>query len=282
MSVVVVTGCSSGFGLETALAFGRNGDLVYATMRDVGRSEALKEQALTGGLEVEVVALDVTKDVSVTSTIKAIEATHGAIDVLVNNAGITHLGAIETVDLSKAREVFETNYWGTVRMIQAALPAMRAKGRGVIVNVASIAGRISPPPCSSWYAASKHAVCVLSEALAMELHDTGVRVVNLEPDFYRTEIGTKASSTSVPEGFYASDEEWIADFYVKGVSEGGDPSEVASAIVNAVEDPTTPLHVVLPLASSALILAGQAGSFEQTLSARLGGLEALAGARPAR
>jgi NAD(P)-dependent dehydrogenase (short-subunit alcohol dehydrogenase family) len=282
MSVVVVTGCSSGFGLETALAFGRRGDLVYATMRDIGRGDALPKQALSEELDIEVLALDVTKDDSVTSTIKAIEATHGTIDVLVNNAGITHLGAIETVDLSKAREVFETNYWGTVRMIQAALPAMRAKGSGVIVNVASIAGRISPPPCSSWYAASKHAVCVLSEALAMELHDTGVRVVSLEPDFYKTEIGTKASSTSVPAGFYASDEAWIADFYVKGVSGGGNPSEVASAIVNAVADPTTPLHVVLPLGSNARILAGQAGSFEQTLSARLDGLEGLAGPRPSR
>src|SRR5580693_2049085 len=188
MSVVVVTGCSSGFGFETALAFGRSGDRVYATMRDVGRGHVLNEQALEDGLDIEVVALDVTNDGSVTSTIKTIEATHGAIDVLVNNAGITHLGAIETADLSKAMEVFETNYWGTVRMIQAALPAMRAKGGGVIVNIASIAGRISPPPCSSWYAASKHAVCVLSEALSMELYDTGVRVVSLEPDFFKTEI----------------------------------------------------------------------------------------------
>jgi NAD(P)-dependent dehydrogenase (short-subunit alcohol dehydrogenase family) len=282
MSIVVVTGCSSGFGFETALAFGRSGDRVYATMRDVGRGHALSERALAGGLDIEVVALDVTNDRSVASTVKAIEAAHGAIDVLVNNAGITHLGAIETVDVSKANEVFETNYWGTVRMIQAALPAMRAKSSGVIVNIASIAGRISPLPCSSWYAASKHAVCVLSEALAMELYDTGVRVVSLEPDFFRTEIGTKASSTTARAGFYASDEAWIADFYVNGVSGGGDPSEVASAIVSAVADPTTPLHVVLPRGSNALIVAGQSGSFEQTLSARLHGIEALAGPRPPR
>jgi len=282
MSVVVVTGCSSGFGLETALAFGRRGDLVYATMRDIGRGEALLQQALAEGLDIEVLALDVTSDDSVTSTIKAIEATHGAIDVLVNNAGITHLGAIETVDLSKAKEVFETNYWGTVRMIQAALPSMRAKGSGVIVNIASIAGRISPPPCSAWYAASKHAVCVLSEALFMELDQTGVRVVSLEPDFFKTELGAKAASSATAAGFYAADEAWIADFYAKGVSEGGDPSEVASAIVNAVADPMTPLHIVLPIGSAALIAAGQAGSFEQTLAARLTGLEGLAGPRPSR
>jgi NAD(P)-dependent dehydrogenase (short-subunit alcohol dehydrogenase family) len=280
MSVVVVTGCSSGFGLEIALAFGRKGDLVYATMRDISRGGGLQERAQAEGLVFEVVALDVTKDESVTSTIKGIESRHGAIDVIVNNAGIAHIGAIETVDLSKAREVFETNYWGTIRMIQAALPEMRAKGSGVIVNVASIAGRISPPPCSSWYAASKHAVCVLSEALAIELEGTGVRVVSIEPGFYRTEIGNKASNATLLPGYYSSDEAWIADFYANGAGEGGDPSEVASAIVKAVADPKTPLHVVLPPSIDALILAGQAGSFEQTHAARMASFEDLAGPRP--
>jgi hypothetical protein len=129
MSVVLITGCITGIGLETALAFSRNGDTVYATMRNLAKADALLARAKSEGLDVDVLALDVTDDESVSSAVKEIEARHGAVDVLVNNAGIMAAGAVETVDMAKARAVMETNLWGAVRMMRATLPAMRAKGR---------------------------------------------------------------------------------------------------------------------------------------------------------
>ena len=152
-------------------------------MRNLDKAAPLLERAAGEGLDVEVLALVVTSGDSIARCVGQLTDRHGAIDVLVNNAGIAAGGAVETMDLEVAKGVLETNFWGSVRMIQAVLPAMRARSAGVVVNVSSIAARISPPPCGSWYAVSKHAVSVLSESLCMELHGTGVRVVSIEPGF---------------------------------------------------------------------------------------------------
>jgi NAD(P)-dependent dehydrogenase (short-subunit alcohol dehydrogenase family) len=130
MSVVLITGCSSGFGLETALAFARRKDTVYATMRNLAKADRLVERAKAEGLGIELLTLDVDDDASVSAAIHEVEDKHGAIDVLVNNAGIGIEGAVETIDMDDARAVLETNLWGPVRTIRAALPAMRAKGPG--------------------------------------------------------------------------------------------------------------------------------------------------------
>ena len=284
MRVVLITGCSSGFGLETSLAFARRGDTVVATMRNLDKAAPLLERAAGEGLDVEVLALDVTSGDSIARCVGQLTDRHGAIDVLVNNAGIAAGGAVETMDLEVAKGVLETNFWGSVRMIQAVLPAMRARSAGVVVNVSSIAARISPPPCGSWYAVSKHAVSVLSESLCMELHGTGVRVVSIEPGFYRTEItaNTLWDSATPTDGFYAADGAWIERFFASGVRAGGDPRDVADAIVAAAEDPATPLHVVLPLGAEEFVLQQSAIPFEATLESRLAGYEALAGPRPTR
>ena len=111
MAVVLITGCSSGFGLETALAFTRRGDTVCATMRNVAKADALRKRAADQGIDVDVVALDVTDDASVASAVADVQSRLGAIDVLVNNAGISANGAVETISMDDARALMETNFW---------------------------------------------------------------------------------------------------------------------------------------------------------------------------
>src|SRR3954469_5339418 len=142
MAVVLITGCSSGIGLEAALAFARKGDTVYASMRNPAKATRLREQASAEGLTVEVVTLDVNDEGSVASAVAAIEEKHGAIDVLVNNAGVGFSGAVETIEPDRAQSIIDTNFWGAVRVTRAALPKMRAQKAGVIINVTSVAGRV--------------------------------------------------------------------------------------------------------------------------------------------
>ena len=281
MGVVLITGCSSGFGLETALAFAANGDTVIATMRNVERARVLNERAAAAGLEIETLALDVSSDASVTTTVQDVLTRHGGIDVLVNNAGVGHMGAVETMNLDLAREVLDTNFWGTVRMIQAVLPHMRAKDDGVIINVSSIAGRIPPLPFSSWYAVSKHGVGLLSEALLMELMGTGVRVVSIEPGFFKTSININASPPASTD-VYAQEVVWVGRFYYLGVKDGGDPTDVAAAIVSAATNPATPLHVTVPTELEEMANPRPAVPFEVTAAQQIELLEAVIGPRPTR
>jgi len=285
MSVVLITGCSSGFGLEAALAFAREGDTTYATMRDLTRADKLVERAGAEDLSVELLALDVDDDASVARAVKEVEDRHGAIDVLVNNAGVDHTGAVETIDFEKARAVMETNFWGPVRTIRAALPAMRAKGGAVIINVSSAAGRMPGTPYGCWYSASKRALNALSEAMFLELDGLGVRVVSIEPGFFRTDITRNAHARSAAAADpYAEDQAWLAAFFEKSVIEGGgDPAEVATAIVRAAKDPATPVHNLIGDDAAMLIgLFEQAGTMEAWIPVAVSFAETVAGPRPTR
>jgi NAD(P)-dependent dehydrogenase (short-subunit alcohol dehydrogenase family) len=179
MTTVLITGCSTGFGLESALAFARRGDTTYASMRNPAKADKLRERADAEGLTVEIATLDVTDDESVAAAVAEIESRHGAVDVLVNNAGVGYSGAVEAIDMDRARALMETNVWGAVRTMRAVLPAMRAQGSGVIVNVSSVAGRVPASGHHGFYAASKHALNALTEAAATELEHFGVRVVSV-------------------------------------------------------------------------------------------------------
>ncbi|HEY4937983.1 MAG TPA: SDR family NAD(P)-dependent oxidoreductase, partial [Actinomycetota bacterium] len=130
MAVVVITGCSSGFGLATALAFARRGDSVWATMRNPADAGDLSAAVEAEHLELRTLPLDVTDDASVKAAVDHVLEAEGRIDVLVNNAGVAHMGAVETLGIEDARGVFETNVFGQVRMIQAVLPGMRERGGG--------------------------------------------------------------------------------------------------------------------------------------------------------
>src|SRR5207248_1658658 len=180
MASVLITGTSKGIGLEAALAFGRAGYKVHATMRNPSQCPELAQTAARKKLPITVSAMDVDSDESVRQAIVAIEEAHGAIDVLVNNAGIERSGSVEELPLADFRAVMETNYFGVIRCVQAVTPRMRQRRSGCIINVSSVAGRLTSSPLSS-YMASKWALEALSEALAGEMKTFNVRVAIVEP-----------------------------------------------------------------------------------------------------
>jgi NAD(P)-dependent dehydrogenase (short-subunit alcohol dehydrogenase family) len=282
MSVVLITGCSSGIGLETAVAFARQGDTTYATMRNPSGRTRLRERAGAEGADVEILALDVTDDASVTSAVRLVEERHGGIDVLVNNAGIDRSGPVETIPLERARAVVETNLWGSVRTARAVLPGMRARGAGTIVNVGSLAGRVPGTPYGGFYAASKHALGVLSESLAFEVAPFGIRVVCVEPGFFATEIFTNRGAAATDPGDpYGADERWMERFLLATGAAGGDPAAVARAIVRAAEDPAAPLHALVGDDAAAIVdVAARAGGYEGWTTAVTGLVETVSGPRP--
>lgn len=187
MKSVIITGCSKGIGFETALAFGRVGYKVFATMRNPNKDTQLKKIIQEELLSITLYAMDVDSDESVKQGINDILQSYGSIDVLVNNAGIEYHGSIEEVELSKFKAIMETNYFGTIRCIKQVLPHMRKNRKGCIINVSSVAGRISSSPLGP-YAASKFALEAMSEALAQEVKSFNIKVRIVEPGIIDTQM----------------------------------------------------------------------------------------------
>ena len=196
MATVLITGTSTGIGLATALAFGRAGHTVAATMRNPQRAPELATVAAREKLPITVSTMDVDSDGSVTDAIGRIVREMGPIDVLVNNAGIERTGSVEELPLAEFRAVMETNYFGVIRCIQAVLPAMRQRRSGCIINVASVAGHIASSPQAP-YTASKFALEALSEALAQEAKPFNVRVAIVEPGIIDTPMARHIGVTQV-------------------------------------------------------------------------------------
>jgi NAD(P)-dependent dehydrogenase (short-subunit alcohol dehydrogenase family) len=239
MATVLITGCSSGFGLLAALQFARKGDRVFASMRDLARSADLDRAAEAEGLSIEKVRLDVTDEASVREAVQQVVAAAGRIDVLVNNAGIGHHGPLEETDDDEAREIFDTNFFGAMNVVRQVAPLMRRQGSGTIVNVSSLAGRV-PPPFGGVYSASKFALEAASEALYFELHPFGVRVLLIEPGGFQTRIEeSRRVSRRFTEGspyldFERRFEEALTRLPAAGVR--ADPQIVAELIYEAVYD----------------------------------------------
>jgi NAD(P)-dependent dehydrogenase (short-subunit alcohol dehydrogenase family) len=190
--------------------------------------------------DITVHPLDVTDDASVTACIDAVLERDGRIDVLVNNAGVGFIGAVETFSWDLARSTMETNFWGAIRAMRAVLPGMRSQGHGRIVNVTSVAALI-PASYNAFYSASKVALDRLTEALAWEVADYGIKLALVEPGFFATAITEKsiAAQGEIADGPYADIERQVRDFYAKGVADGGDPTFVANKIIEVaiMDDP---------------------------------------------
>ena len=234
--VALVTGSSSGIGLETTLALARNGYHVFASMRNIKKSTELEHAAKKENLTIDVIELDVDKEESIISTIKKITSDNGRIDVLVNNAGYGQFGCTEDVSINDFRKQFETNFFSIVRIIQEVSPTMRKQNSGIIVNVSSVVGRMGLPG-SSAYISSKFALEGLSECLRYELGQFGIKVTLIEPGVIKTNF---FSSMTVPESKKDPKYKELTDNILAGlkmmVEMGTDPSQVADVILKAIHD----------------------------------------------
>lgn len=183
--VVVITGCSSGFGEGAVKAFADKGYRVWGTLRDaVGRNAAKKAALEAYSGQVSVIDMDVTDDASVAAAFDRIQS-EGAVDVLINNAGVMYLGITEAFSIAQAKEQMEINYYGAIRTMQAVLPAMRAARSGLIINTSSLVGQISPPFFST-YSATKHALEGYTQGLRYEVSSFGIDVAIVEPGPFGT------------------------------------------------------------------------------------------------
>lgn len=255
MASILITGTSKGIGLETALAFGRAGHTVFATMRNPSQSPGLAETAAQEKLPITVSALDVDSDRSVSDAFLAIQTSHGPIDVLVNNAGVDRTGSVEELPLSEFRAAMETNYFGAIRCIQAVVPAMRQRLSGCIINVSSVAGRITCAPMTA-YAASKWALEGLSEALAGEMKAFNVRVAIVEPGIIDTAMARGISDP--PQNSPYPQHARFASLFTASLKNAVPPTVVARKIVEIAESDTWQLrHPVGPDAAPFLQWRGQ-------------------------
>ena len=254
---VLITGCSSGIGRATALRLVRSGWRVYATAR---RPEAIADLEDAG---CRTLALDVTSEPSMNAAVAEVERAEGAVGVLINNAGYSQSGAIETVSIDAARRQFETNVFGLVRLTQLVLPKMRAQRWGKIVNVGSMGGRVTFPG-GGYYHATKHALEAISDALRFELRGFGIDVILLEPGLITTDFGEAAAASMSANSAHlapAGDDPAVDDPYAqfnatvgavtKGAYDGplrrlgGGPERVAKAIEKALTRRRPPARITI-------------------------------------
>ncbi len=250
MAVIFITGSSTGIGLAAAVAFGRAGHDVYATMRNPDRAPELASIAAKERLPIKILPMDVDNDASVGKAIAGVLAESGRIDVLVNNAGIAVTGPVEELPLAEFRRVMETNYFGALRCIQAVVCGMRERRSGHIINVSSIQGRISIPSYAA-YAASKWALEAASEALAQETKSFGIKVSIVEPGMIATPVWDKRRE--VPANTRYRQERRIQALVNALLKQPVTPFVVADKIVEIVQSKTWKLrHTVGPDAEPTL------------------------------
>ncbi|HXZ42579.1 MAG TPA: SDR family oxidoreductase [Terriglobales bacterium] len=255
MASVLITGTSKGIGFEAALAFGRAGHKVHATMRNPSQSPQLAETAAREKLPITVSTMDVDSDHSVSNRIAQIHKDHGPIDVLVNNAGVERVGSVEELPLADFRAVMETNYFGAIRCIQALAPHMRQRRSGCIINVTSVAGRIASAPLTP-YTASKWALEALSEALAGEMKTFNVRVAIVEPGIIDTAMARRMEDPPADSPYRQRAR--FTSLFVASLKNPVPPSLVGQKILEIAENGTWKLrHLVGPDAVPFLQWRGQ-------------------------
>ena len=184
---VLVTGCSSGIGLATCHVLSRNNFMTYGTVRNLSKAKKIEDLIDREGLPLKILHLDVNDNQSIKLAVKRVLSDTGRLDVLINNAGYGMFGPIEEITTQEVKKQFETNFFGTIRVIKAIVPIMRKQGNGIIVNISSMVGRFGVP-LNFAYVSSKFAVEGLSESIAFELEEFGIRVIVIEPGVVKSDF----------------------------------------------------------------------------------------------
>ncbi len=246
MLTALVTGTSTGIGLETALYFADKGYRVFAGAR--------KPEVIEHRPNIVPVKLDVDQNESVHTCVAEVLKEAGAIDVLVNNAGVGLSGAVEMVPLERVRQMFETNFFGAVRMMQAVLPSMRDRRNGTVVNVSSMMGHVTLG-CHGFYSATKFALAAVSESLAIEMKPLGVKVAIIEPGVILTPIWNKAEALMPDEHPYQQAMGRLFRLFGSQMDGGMKPDAVARAIYEAVCEGARKLRYAVGLDAEAVVAA---------------------------
>ena len=238
-----ITGCSTGLGRALAERVLQRGQRCVVTARNPAQIGAIAAPHPTTALAIE---LDVTRQEQLERAVARTESVFGRIDVLVNNAGYGYLAAVEEGEDSEVRAMFETNFFGVAALLRLALPAMRARGSGHVVNISSVGGLVGTPGVG-YYNATKFALEGLTQALALELRPHGIRVTSVEPGPFRTDWSGRSlrmvrSPMAAYEGTFGARRAQILAGYGK---QPGDPVRAADAIIDVVESTDPPLNLVL-------------------------------------
>ncbi|MFF9182563.1 MULTISPECIES: SDR family NAD(P)-dependent oxidoreductase [Streptomyces] len=245
--VWLVTGASSGFGRTITEAAVAAGDVVVGAAR---RTEALDDLVAAHPDQVEALRLDVTDIAAGQAAVADVLARHGRIDVLVNNAGRAHVGAVEETGDQELRDLFDLHFFGPAALVRAVLPAMRERRSGVIVQMSSMGGRLSFAGFGA-YSATKFALEGMSEALADEVAEYGVKVLIVEPGAFRTSLfDARRTAVSADSGLYARVGETRGNVAEGDGAQPGDPAKAAALVLAALEADRTPLR--LPLGDDAV------------------------------
>jgi NAD(P)-dependent dehydrogenase (short-subunit alcohol dehydrogenase family) len=241
-AVAIVTGVSSGLGAAVAKRLVAGGYRVFGTVRS-------EQSRVPDG--VKTVVLDVRDDASVASGVAAVMARAGRIDVLVNNAGGSMVGAIEETEIAQAQELFDVNFFGAVRVTRHVLPVMRKQRSGRVAFISSVLGFL-PAPYMGFYAASKHALEGYCESLDHEVREFGVRAVLVEPGFMKTKIDANAARAAQRIGDYDDARDRVIAGIGANVEKGDDANVVADVVVAALRDATPHLRYTAGKGSATL------------------------------
>jgi NAD(P)-dependent dehydrogenase (short-subunit alcohol dehydrogenase family) len=251
--IVLITGCSSGFGFLTALQLAKSGHRVYATLRDLEKQQPLQAAAAKDGLELRIRYLDVTQPDSIEQCIDEISKNHQRLDVLINNAGYGLGGFFEDISDAEFRAQMETNFFGVLNVTRIALPLLRSSAPAKIINISSVAG-LTATPAMGAYNASKWALEGFSESLRLELHPFGIQVLLIEPGPYPTKV--LSSNVQFAAGARKSDSPY--SYYVEMIYQRylernrtlrSAPIEVAELIEHLIDSPRPRFrHIIGPTA----------------------------------
>ena len=233
MDNCLITGTSTGIGYAATIHLARNGFRIHATMRDLTKKRSLQETIETEKLPIVMHRLDVTDRSSIDDVVADILDSDGHIDILINNAGLSNACPMEIYPEDEHRLLFETNYWGPVHLTQAVLPSMRAQGRGSIVNVSSILGRVAVVNQAA-YCASKFAIEAFSESLALEVAPMGLRVIIIEPGVIATPIFEKTPIHYDKNSPYRQAMRQGGRFYRASIPQATPPEELAGIMLQAL------------------------------------------------